>query len=148
VLEWNLYPLESALARGLLPVVYGDVVFDKDLGGTIFSTEDLFEHLAAVLRPRRLLLAGLQPGVWADFPTCTRLLEEIAPHNLPEILPAIGGSAAPDVTGGMASKVSQSLELAQRFPGLQVRIFSGLESGRLRDALLGAAVGTLIHAGD
>jgi isopentenyl phosphate kinase len=64
-LDWDT-PL-IRLQVGLLPVVYGDVVFDTVRGGTILSTEDLFEHLARQLRPTRLLLAAWSRG-WGDFP--------------------------------------------------------------------------------
>jgi len=40
--QWNIAPIFSALQHDLLPVIYGDVVFDRILGGTIFSTEQLF----------------------------------------------------------------------------------------------------------
>jgi isopentenyl phosphate kinase len=143
--SWDLAPLESALQAGLLPVVYGDVVFDRVRGGTIFSTEDLFEHLALRLRPDRILLAGLEAGVWGDYPRCIQLLSEITPENLEQVAPALGGSTATDVTGGMASKVRQSLALVQAIPGLQVRIFSGETPGVLSQALAGEPVGTLIH---
>ena len=43
----------AALEAGLLPVIYGDVVFDRQPGGTILSTEDLFTHLVPRLRPAR-----------------------------------------------------------------------------------------------
>ena len=78
---WDLSPLSAALEAGLLPVIYGDVVFDQALGGTILSTEDLFTHLVPRLRPTRILLAGLEAGVWADYPACTRLIPEITPSN-------------------------------------------------------------------
>lgn len=144
VIEWNLAPLQAALQAGLLPVVYGDVAFDCQRGGTILSTEDLFEHLAQALRPQRILLAGLEPGVWADYPTNTHLLAALTPASL-EQAAAIGASAAVDVTGGMRSKVAQSLRLIQQIPDLQVIIFSGENPGALHQALLGAAVGTSIH---
>jgi isopentenyl phosphate kinase len=143
--SWDLAPLESALQAGLLPVVYGDVVFDRVRGGTIFSTEDLFVYLAPRLRPERILLAGLEPGVWGDYPRCSRLVNEITSENLEQVATALGGSAATDVTGGMASKVRQSLRLVQAVPGLQVRIFSGETPGTLTQALAGEPVGTLIH---
>jgi isopentenyl phosphate kinase len=143
---WDVEPLRLALLNGLLPVVYGDVIFDTQQGGTIFSTEDLFAYLAVKFQPGSLLLAGLEAGVWADFPRCTRLVDVINPQNLVEVAPGISGSAATDVTGGMASKVQQSLELVQHVPGLQVRIFSGEAAGNLQRALAGQAVGTLIHA--
>lgn len=143
---WDLSPLQSALQAGVLPVVFGDVVFDLKRGGTIFSTEDLFDHLARQLRPGRILLAGLEAGVWADYPHCTKLVGEITPENLAQIVPALGGSAGTDVTGGMLSKVQQSLALAQAVPGLQVRIFSGETPGMVERALAGEPVGTLIHS--
>lgn len=41
VVAWNLTPIRATLASGLLPVVFGDVIFDTVRGGTILSTEDL-----------------------------------------------------------------------------------------------------------
>jgi isopentenyl phosphate kinase len=146
VAAWDLQPLRAALKAGLLPVVFGDVIFDTVRGGTILSTEDLFAHLAAQLRPRRLLLAGIEPGVWADYPACTRLVPQITPENLPEVAPALGGSASTDVTGGMAGKVQEMLALVQQNPGLEVSIFSGETPGAVEKALSGAQVGTRIIA--
>jgi isopentenyl phosphate kinase len=145
--HWELGPLRSALQAGLIPVVYGDVVFDTIRGGTILSTEDLFIYLTRELHPRRILLAGREPGVWADYPACARLVAEITPANFAEISPILGGSAAPDVTGGMASKVRLSLELVQAYPGLEVLILSGEIPGILREAVAGGTAGTRIHAG-
>lgn len=145
VLHWNLDPIRLALQAGLLPVIFGDVIFDTLIGGTIFSTEDLFFHLAPVLQPRLILLAGIEPGVWQDYPACTRLFEQITPHTIPGAA-TIAGSAAPDVTGGMLSKVEAMCSLVTTLPGLQVRIFSGRKPGGVRQALLGNPVGTLISA--
>jgi isopentenyl phosphate kinase len=142
---WDLSPLRAALDAGLLPVVYGDVIFDRRRGGTILSTEDLFEYLAPRLCPRRVLLAGLEAGVWADFPTCTQLIPEITQENVDDLRAALGGSAAVDVTGGMAAKVQGSLRLARSVPGLHVRIFSGEQPGAVSAALRGESTGTLIR---
>jgi isopentenyl phosphate kinase len=143
---WDLSPIEMALQAGIIPVVFGDVIFDLRRGGTIFSTEDLFDYLARWLGPRRILLAGLEAGVWADYPRCTELVSEITPENLAQVAPALSGSTATDVTGGMLSKVEQSLRLAQAIPGLEVWIFSGKIPGMVERALAGEPVGTLIHA--
>jgi isopentenyl phosphate kinase len=145
VISWDLAPLLAALDAGLLPVVHGDVIFDQVRGGTILSTEDLFEYLAMHLIPRRILLAGLEEGVWADYPTCTQLIQEITPENVNEILPVLGGSIAIDVTGGMASKVLQSIALIQRIPGLEVFIFSGETPGAVEQVLKGGQAGTHLH---
>lgn len=144
VAAWDLSPLQAALQARLLPVIHGDVIFDTVRGGTILSTEDLFDHLALHLQPRRILLAGLEDGVWADYPACTRLAPEITPANLPQVLPALGGSHGADVTGGMASKVQQSLALVQRVQGLEILIFSGARTGWVEKALLGERLGTVV----
>jgi isopentenyl phosphate kinase len=145
VKAWNLEPLRTALQKQLLPVVYGDVVFDTDLGGTILSTEDLFVYLAGDLKPDRILLAGLDPGVWVDYPERTSLLTDISPANQSAAVSTIGQSAATDVTGGMAQKVSQMLELIRTNPTLEALIFSGEEAGSIQEALLGDYPGTRIH---
>ena len=144
VASWDLGPLQAALAAGMIPLVNGDVVFDEVRGGTILSTEELFVHLAHQLKPRRILLAGIEPGVWADFPACTRLVDPITPLNFNHMAHALGGSASVDVTGGMLSKVQALLELVKVQPGLETAIFSGLHPGALKAALLGAHLGTRI----
>jgi isopentenyl phosphate kinase len=145
VAVWNLDPLRCALANGLLPVVYGDVVFDTIRGGTILSTEDLFAYLTPKLHPGRILLAGLEPGVWADYPARTRLLPEITPSNFSQVAAGLGSSAAIDVTGGMDNKVRQALALVEEIRGLKVLLFSGEVPGTVRQVLLGEDKGTLIH---
>lgn len=122
---WNTDPIEAALAAGLLPVVFGDVVFDRARGGTILSTEDLFEYLVPVLAPERVLLAGLEAGVCADFPGCRQVIPMITPSTSADLLVGLGGSAAPDVTGGMAAKVALALRMVEADPDLEVVIFSG-----------------------
>lgn len=145
VLTWDLAPLQAAMQAGLLPVMHGDVVFDRVRGGTILSTEDLFMYLARQLQPERILLAGIEAGVWEDYPTCDQLIPEITPERLPEIFPALGGSSKTDVTGGMSSKVQQSLVLIEEFPDLLIQIFSGESPGNVKRALLGESAGTTLR---
>ena len=144
---WDLGPLKAALAAGVIPVVYGDVVFDSLRGGTILSTEDLFAHLARELHPQRILLAGLEHAVWADFPARKQRVETITPGSFDGIKSGLGAAQGADVTGGMESKVRQMLDLVQEVPGLTVQILSGEQPGNVRSALAGENVGTLISAG-
>jgi isopentenyl phosphate kinase len=143
--SWNLAPIQIALEKGLLPVVYGDVVFDDLIGGTILSTEDLFFYLAQFLKPSRILLAGQDPGVWMDFPDCTRLYEQIRPADRAKIGRNVSRSRAPDVTGGMGDKVAQMLDLVEADPDLECAIFSGSQPGAVAAALAGEKIGTLIR---
>lgn len=143
---WDMTPIRMALAAGMVPVVFGDTVFDEVRGGTILSTEDLFMHLTRALHPDRILLAGLEAAVWEDFPARTRRIETITPRSFQEIKGGVGKSAAADVTGGMESKVSQMLELVEANPDLQIQIFSGAEPGNLVRALTGETLGTVIRS--
>jgi isopentenyl phosphate kinase len=146
VAHWDLTPLKAALAAGLMPVIYGDVVFDEVRGGTILSTEDLFEHLARELHPQRILLAGLEGAVWADFPERTIRVEKITPASFNEVKAGVGASHGADVTGGMESKVRQMLDLVQEVPSLTAQIFSGEQPGNIQKALAGESLGTSISA--
>ncbi len=144
---WDTTPIRMALAADIVPVVFGDTVFDEVRGGTILSTEDLFMYLTDALHPDRILLAGLEAAVWEDFPARTRKVERITPASFHEIKSGVGQSAAADVTGGMESKVKQMLELVEKHPHLTVQIFSSNEPGNLVRALGGDVLGTLISAG-
>jgi isopentenyl phosphate kinase len=145
-LRWQLAPLRAALRAGLVPVVYGDVIFDAGQGGGILSTEEVFDALALRLRPKRILLAGLEEGVWADFPQRTRLIPHITPENLDRWHPALGQAEGIDVTGGMLAKVEGMLQLTRRLPGLRIFLFSAEDPQRLEAAFEERAPGTWITA--
>jgi isopentenyl phosphate kinase len=142
--EWNITPIQLSLEHGLIPVVFGDTVLDISIGGTILSTEDLFIHLAAFLQPSRILLAGIEDGVWASFPDRTHIIPKITPHNLIDIKNTIGASASPDVTGGMTSKIDSMLALLSSQPDASIHIFSGLQPNSIFEALSGKEIGTVI----
>jgi isopentenyl phosphate kinase len=144
VANWDLTPLKLALDNGLVPVIYGDVIFDEIRGGTILSTEDLFGYLAQELRPQKILLAGLEGAVWADFPQRKVRVEKIVPSTYDRVSAGVGKSKGADVTGGMESKVKQMLDLTQQIPGLTAQIFSGEEAQNVEKALRGEIIGTLI----
>jgi len=141
---WETTPIRMALSSRMVPVIFGDVVFDEIRGGTILSTEDLFMHLARALSPERILLAGLEAAVWEDFPARTKKLEKITPQIFDMISAGIGKAEGADVTGGMESKVRQMLELIENNPELTIQIFSGTEPGNIVRALTGETLGTVI----
>ncbi len=140
----SVEPIDRALREGLIPVVAGDVAFDRVRGTTIISTERVFAYLAPRLQPRRLLLAGIEAGVFADYPANTRLMTTLTRRDLEAV--QVGTAAAPDVTGGMADKVRQALDLVEELPQMEALIFSAEEPGLLRAALLGETPGTRLLA--
>jgi isopentenyl phosphate kinase len=140
----NILVMRKALNARLLPVVHGDVAFDEALGGTILSTEDVFTFLAEQFPVTRILLAGIEAGVWADFPARKKLVKEIQLGAYGKIRAGIGGSASTDVTGGMKAKVEEMFALIEKKQDLTVQIFSAEENGFLTRALNGENMGTLL----
>jgi isopentenyl phosphate kinase len=143
--------IRRALAAGLLPVVYGDVTLDDVRGGTIASTEEIFERLAADLQPQRIILAGEVDGVYTADPNLepkAQRIPVITPASFAEAQAILGGSHGVDVTGGMAAKVAQALALTQAQPGLEITICSGVDPDHLRRVLVDptAGLGTRIYS--
>ncbi len=144
LLKMSTSSIVSAFRAGLVPVVHGDVAFDRIRGGTIVSTEEVMMYLVELFRPSWLLLAGDTAGVLDQR---GKVLPEITPDTLATVQAVLGESAGTDVTGGMASKVAGMVALCRTHPGLGVRIFSGRDPRRLTTLLLGGAqeTGTVIH---
>ena len=142
--KWDITPIKMALDAGLIPLIYGDVILDQSIGGTIFSTEELFEHLALLLKPEKILIAGIEEGVWQDFPETKHFIDLITQETEPEILNQLVGSISVDVTGGMMEKVKSMLNLSRHLPNLEINIFSGLTNGNVMKSLKGVKLGTRI----
>jgi isopentenyl phosphate kinase len=139
-----LEPLKIALSKGITPVPYGDVTLDEKQGCAIVSTETVLEALSKKFKPKRIVIASKEDGVWRDYPKNTVLVDEINPKNYAEIYNSLAGSQSTDVTGGMRHKVESMLSLAKKTKA-QIIIVNGLVPGRLRDAMLGkSVVGTKI----
>ena len=138
-------PLLLALERGLLPVIYGDVVLDRERGVAICSTESLFALLAQRLPERgvsvrRTIWLGETAGVYGRD---GGLLPLLTRSDLDAAGTAIGGSAGTDVTGGMRHRVETALALADL--GVPSLIADGQVPGLLESALAGEEVpGTIV----
>ena len=139
ITQLAIAPISAAVANGLIPIVYGDVAMDEARGGTIISTEDEFRFIARHLPPIEILLAGIERGVLTRWPNGD-VIPLINLANAESVRPVLRGSHAADVTGGMESKVLEMLAQAQSMPGLRVRIFSGVEAGAVKRALLGETI--------
>ncbi|MDH3744999.1 MAG: isopentenyl phosphate kinase [Acidobacteriota bacterium] len=146
----HLDPLARALDLGLLPVIYGDVVLDRDRGSSIFSTEKLFLILANELPARG---HRVQQAFWLGE---TDGIHDREGRRIPTIergesgsaLDAAGASGGTDVTGGMQHRLTMTLELASL--GVESWILDGRTPGVLGDAVggrLDESEGTRVVAG-
>lgn len=141
-------PIEAALARGLVPVIFGDVALDDVRGGTIASTEEIFAWLLPRLCPTRIVLAGEVAGIYTADPLVdpdAALIPVVTPASFATVQSRLAGSHGIDVTGGMASKVAQALAWVEQAHAnhwsnqptpLTVLICSGLIDDTVRQALV------------
>lgn len=144
LVAWDTAAVARALERGLVPIVHGDVAFDREQGSAIVSTEQLLEALIDTpsLRPGRVVLVG-EAGVYTADPRAhpgAERIPRIDAGNIDAVLRGAGASHGVDVTGGMRGKVELMWRLVQANPGLTVQLI-GTAPGLLQRALLGRAEG-------
>lgn len=145
IISWNKEPILSALENNMIPVIFGDIIFDKDSGGIIYSTEELFLNLLNCIQPKRILLAGIEPGVWADFPQKTRIINKLNKKNYQKFQLSINSSMSIDVTGGMRKKIELMFKAQELHPEIEINIFSGESPGAIYESLAGNNIGTSIQ---
>jgi len=136
-------PFEEALAAGLVPVSFGDVVLDDSWGSSILSADTAAVELARRLKASRVVFATDVPGL-LEGPAGGRrkVVAELGPEVVATLRPAPG---AIDVTGGIRAKVEAMLEVAAA--GADAGLISGLTDGAVSRAVRGEAVyGSWAHA--
>lgn len=92
--------------EGFVPVLHGDVVVHAGRGATILSGDELVVALARCLDADRVGLCSDVPGVLDEEGKVVARVE-----SFEDVADALGGSGDTDVTGGMAAKVRELLEL-------------------------------------
>lgn len=138
-------PVILALQRGLVPVLYGDVVLDRSWGASICSTERALAALvpalqAAGLPAARALWFGETDGLLDAQGRTIRALPRGRPGgaDAAEAFAAVGAAAGTDVTGGMRHRLETVLALACR--GVPSLLANGLVPGLVEQALAGESV--------
>lgn len=139
-------PILGILSMGVTPVVYGDIVYDRKNGATIFSTEQVLAEIVKQLsekniRVHRFIHVGVVPGVLDSKGKIIPLIRsnELSKHK--KHFYTVKGF---DVTGGMLHKVEESIQLAKQ--GIETLIIGGTENNILTHALTGKKVkGTIIR---
>ncbi len=136
------------LRKELVPVVSGDVIVDTEKGCTIWSADTILPFFAQEFQKHgwqvnRLIHVTSTPGVFRDVNNPDAgIFETITPENAVEVQAAMGEVKGFDVTGGMWTKIEESLSLAQA--GIESVILSGEKPKALYNALTGAPEGTII----
>lgn len=134
----------DSMDKGIVPLVYGDVVVDSVKGCDVYSTEKVFDELATYFAKEysvRVIHISSEEGVYKKGQAS--VFSEITKKNFEEVKEHLGGSHGVDVSGGMLHKVEECLTLTDL--GITSQIVSGMVAGRVREAILGKSVkGTTI----
>lgn len=141
----NLEIMEKYLEMGLVPVLHGDVVPDtaEDIQMAVVSGDQLVNHLSLKLKPERIILGSDVDGIYDRDPKKHPQAQLLEVVKSLEDLKFLEGAQTVDVTGGMAGKLKELLELADQ--GIESELINAGCEGLLERALKGEKVrGTLI----
>ncbi len=128
IAEMETAQIGMMLARGIMPVLHGDVVMDRRVGASIISGDQLVTYLAVRFKAARIGLGTAVDGVLADgaaVPLITRA-------NFESVRSYVQGSEGTDVTGGMLGKVLELLEVdidSYIFNASKENVIAGFLSG-------------------
>jgi isopentenyl phosphate kinase len=142
-------PLRKLLEIGFVPVLYGDAVFDFDLGFTILSGDQLVAFLAMQLGADRIILGIDEDGLHSCDPksdSSAKLVHQITLQQLNNMQHRIEEAKVTDVTRGMLGKI---LELRPAIEnGISALIVNAAKPNNIYKALKGEKVtGTTIVKG-
>ena len=131
------YPIKHVLNQNLIPLLYGDGIWDEEWNSTIFSGERVITELIPFLLSQHFVIkkvieVGNTNGV---YDLTGKTIPVITENTLIYQLESIKGSFSKDVTGGMQHKVQEALK--QSKIGVQTQIINGEIPGELLCCLQG-----------
>ena len=145
-LKKNLFEIvEETLRQGLIPVVYGDIIWDTKWKSTIFSGEKTLNEIALYLKKRgfivsKIIQVGKTNGVYDNK---GKTIPLISHKNWKNIKRYVFESKDADVTGGMMHKIENALSITDK--NIETQIINGTISNELFNALHGKTMkGTVI----
>lgn len=132
--------IDELLSQRLLPVVYGDVLWDQTWKSTIYSGETTLNHIAIYLQNKgytinQVIQVGNTCGVY-DISGNT--IPRITKNSWQQLKKNIIAASTIDVTGGMQHKVEEALKLNEY--GISTLLINGTKKYELLHALKGKTI--------
>lgn len=135
-LKNNLFEIiEETLNQGLMPVVYGDVIWDRKWKSTIYSGETTLNEIGIYLSKKgfkvnKIIQVGETNGVYDDK---GKTIPSINKKNWKSIKQYIFNSKRADVTGAMRHKIKNALHISSK--GIKTWITNGIIQNELLNAI-------------
>jgi len=130
--------LKSMFEKGIMPVMFGDVVMDSELGFAICSGDQVMERLKEIFDPSRVIFVSDIDGLYDRDPKNNRdakLIEDVDRNVLNSVETDI---TVADVTGGVRGKMETMLRMCSE--GCDCVLVNGTVEGRLLTLLKGGKV--------
>ncbi len=144
-LDYNIF--KKYLALGFIPVSFGDVALDNQLGFSICSGDLLVQLLTAEFKPEKVIFVIDEDGLYTANPKTNKnatFLENTTVTELEKLTTSLDAHA--DVTEGMKGKIHTIKQIAKT--GADTIILNGNIHNRLYDTLKGKKVRSTIVYGD
>lgn len=142
-------PLRRLLKMKLVPVLYGDAVFDFDLGFTILSGDQLMASLAIRLSADQIIVGIDVDGLYTSdpkFDPAAKLIRHVNLRELRNMQHRIEEARVTDVTRGMLGKIVELMQAIEK--GIPALIVNAAKPNNIYKALKGEEVtGTAIVKG-
>ena len=121
------YAIGAEIAKsGLIPITYGDALWFGQKKTYILSGDKIMTHLAKTIKPRLVIFALNEDGLYSDLKS-KKLIYELKDQR-----PSISKNEM-DVTGGMARKVEEASKISKM--GMNVFFVNGNKSERIVKAV-------------
>lgn len=127
--------IETVLNQGLIPVIYGDVIWDKRWKSCIYSGESTLNEIAIYLLKKgyeinKIVQLGNTNGVYNGKKKTIPLINS---NNWCKIKKYVHKLKDPDVTGGMDHKVDIALKMADS--GIKTWLINGKNVEDIKNAI-------------
>jgi len=134
-----LDPVEKLLELQCVPVLYGDVVTDLEMGFCILSGDQIVSFLAEKVNPKKVIFGLNVDGLYTKDPKYedAELIRDITFSDLN----SISGGETGDVTKGMKGKLAEIM----RMKGTEVNLINLLKDKTLIKAVTDEVEGTRIR---
>ncbi|MDR0888024.1 MAG: isopentenyl phosphate kinase family protein [Candidatus Methanoplasma sp.] len=137
--------LLSASRLGIMPVLFGDVVFDRTKGFGICSGDQIMEILCDIYKPEKVIFVSDIDGLYDKDPKTDKKAKFIAEVTVDAMRKIDSRISVDDVTGGVRGKMESMLRISTT--DRECILVNGTVPGRLYSLLNGETVTSTVAKG-
>lgn len=144
IVSFDLKQIKGFISKDITPILFGDMVLDKNQGFAVLSGDVIASYLGSELKAKKIIFVSDVEGVFDKNPMIyndAKLIKDINNNNFNEIIQYMMVRNKENVSGEMKGKITSIKEV---LPKSKTTII-GYEPFNLKKALLGERLGTSIR---